>query len=273
MYQLEFIMSSSSLSQVAWVALQQVIVTETDIPSAFTDEDILQYILIEQAHLFPTLDQAIYFDFFIKSRGEESQKVVIVACNQSNVSPLSESVLFLKVDHEDFSSLNLLPWRQRNMRVIKKRQLKILCVVVFSASIMMLMVSLFYIHQAHEDQRQRVKFLQRKQALMTRLSVLEKSNQSLQSLVHLWGSRIENARAQRHLENSLRNIEMQRPENLVLDKIEWKESRLFVKGQAKNRRLIQSYFVRLERVGIKPKLNFIGNATNQRFLVQFELEI
>ncbi len=73
-------MSPSPIFPIAWVALDLVIFTEAWVPLAFTEDDILHYVVAEQAQLFPTLDQAIYFDFLVKEVEEENKKITQQRC-------------------------------------------------------------------------------------------------------------------------------------------------------------------------------------------------
>ena len=93
-------MPESSVAQPIFLNFDQVTVTEASVPAAFTDDDILQFVVIEQAQLFPMLDQAIYFDFLIKtseSLEEERKTIVIVACNSKDFLDLSATSAFFSL--------------------------------------------------------------------------------------------------------------------------------------------------------------------------------
>ncbi|MES2203735.1 MAG: hypothetical protein V4496_00790 [Pseudomonadota bacterium] len=262
-----------SPSPIVWVSFDQVIVTETKVPCAFTEDDILHYVLIEQAQLFPTLDQEIYFDFLVKNVDEDNKKIVIAACNKKNFLDLDSSTLFLKIEDQSFSALNLLPWRQRNKKLAHKRQLKILAIVIVGTSILMLLLSLCFIHQKHQDKKRAIDLSYRKKVIIAQLSALEKSNQEVQTLIDLWGNEISNARHSLNLEAALKTVEFQRPENLMLDKITWKENKLLIKGRSKTSSAIKIYLKNLSENAMNAQLKFIGNAINQEFSIQFEIEI
>lgn len=267
-------MSQSSAFHTAtvFVSLDQVIMTETHLPIVFTEEDILHYVFVEQAQLFPTLDQEIYFDFLIKSVDEENKQIVIVACNKRNFSDLASTVLFLKIAHEDFKTLNLLPWRQREKQLSKKKQRKILTIVAVGMSVFMLVISLFYIHQADQDKKRSTVLLHRKQAVISRLVVLEKSNQNLLELVDRWKNNIETAHHQSDLEKVLVMVESQRPGNMVLEKILWKKEGLLIKGKSERASTIKQYIANLMHNKMDAQLKFMGNSIDKTFPVQFEIE-
>lgn len=266
-------MSQSSNRHTFYLNLDQVIIADAHLPAALTEDDILHYVLIEQAQLFPTLDQAIYFDFLVKSIEEENQKVVVVACNIKDFSDLPATILFLKIKHKDFEQLNLLPWRQRKKMLAKKREVKILTLVALSASVLMLIISFFYIYQAHQDEKRQMSLSHRKHILFSQLGELEKSNQALQVLVDRWKGRMENANYQENLEETLKMIEINRPEDILLDKISWREGRLILKGQSKEVSMIKTYIHYLAENKMDAQLKFMGASVDQAFPMQFEIEI
>lgn len=265
-------MSQSPNFRTIYLNLDQVIIAETHIPFAFTEEDILHYVLVEQAQLFPTLDQAIYFDFLIQEVEAESKKIVVVACNQKDISDLDSTVMFLKIRHEGFEALNLLPWRQRSKALLYKKQLKILVVVAISLSFFMLMIVFFYIHLAHQDKKRAVDLSHRKHAVLLKISALEKSNQEVQLLVDRWQGEIDNVQRQWDVQKMLKMIEGQRPEDIVLDKIVWKEDRWLIKGRSRGVSIVNRYLNNLSENKMKVQLNFIGNLVDSKFSVQFEIE-
>lgn len=266
-------MSLLSMSQVAWVSLDQVTVTETNVPVVFTDEDILQFIVLEQAQLFPMLDQDIYFDFLIQNSDKENKRIRIVACNKKIFSDLAETVLFLKIDHKDFAVFNLLPWRQREIRQAKKKELKILAVVVVCVSVFMLVVSFFYLHIAQQDKEKSKILAQRKKVVLSKLVRLEKSNQEIQTLVLHWKNRIDAAYRQSTVEKLLLIAEAQRPTNLVLEKMQWKEGVLLINGKSKEVEAIKVYINHLALNAVKAQLKFMGNSSDLEFPVQFQVEM
>ena len=265
-------MSLSPMPQVAWVTLDHVIVTEISIPLAFTEDDVLHYVLIEQAQLFPTLDQEIYFDFLIKSADEENKKISIIACNKKDFLELAPTILFLKIAHDDFKTINLLPWRQREKNRIKKKELKILAIVAVSAGMVMLAVSLFYIHMAHQNKKRALALAHRKQMVISKLTVLEKSNQALQVLVDRRQNKINATHHQSDLEEILITAEVQRPQDLVLEKILWQNNRLIIKGKTKEAAAIKAYISHLAQNKIDAQLKFMGLSSDLSFPVKFEVE-
>ena len=265
-------MSPSPMPSIAWITLDHVIIAEASIPLAFTEDDILHYVLIEQAQLFPTLDQEIYFDFLIKSEDEENKKISIVACNKKDFLELAPTILFLKIAHDDFETINLLPWRQQEKNRIKKKELKILAIVAVSASMFMLAISVFYIHMAHHNKKRAMVLAHRKQIVISKLTALEESNQVLQALVDRRQNKINVARHQSDLEEKLKTAEVQRPQDLVLEKILWQNNILIIKGKTKEAAAVKAYISHLAQNKIDAQLKFMGVSLELSFPVKFEIE-
>ncbi|MCD8542796.1 MAG: hypothetical protein LRY69_05235 [Gammaproteobacteria bacterium] len=102
--------------------------TSVTVPESFDADDILHFIYLEQARFFPMLERDIYFDFSVLEvlNGEKSLR--IFACNKKTLQPLESIFLELNVewrklcvDHEDYSYLNFLPWRQEEKNRIKNK--------------------------------------------------------------------------------------------------------------------------------------------------------
>lgn len=266
-------MSQSHNFDTIYLNPDQVTIAETSVPFVFTEDDILHYILIEQARLFPTLDQEIYFDFLIKNINEESNTIIIAACNKKSILDLDCSVLFLKIKDENLEALNLLPWRQRNKKILHKKRLKMLVITAVITSFLMLTISLFYIYIAYQDKKHAINLSHIKHVMLLKINALEKSNQEVQTLADHWGNKIHNARDQLELENILKMVEIQRPENIVLNKISWKANRVLLQGEAKEISAVKAYLKHLTKNKINAQLKFMGNSTQKTFSVQFEIEV
>lgn len=261
-----------SQSSIVFINLNQVTVAEASVPVTFMDEDILHYILVEQAQLFPMLDRAIYYDFLVKSVSEDRKAIIIVACNVKDFLYLDASVTFLKVAHEDFNALNLLPWRQREKDRARKKEIKLFGIVAILTSVFMLIVSLFYLHLKHEDVKRAHLLTQKKQHLLSKLVLLEESREGLSAFIASWKNQIDIAHHQSHLERMLVMIESQRSANMVLEEIVWKSNKLLIKGVSKDASVVKEYMNQLQENKIAAHLKFMGHAVDQIFSVQFHLE-
>lgn len=265
-------MPQASAVETALINFDQIIVTESSVPLAFTDDDILQFIVIEQAQLFPTLDQEIYFDFLIKNVDEENKKITIVAGNVKDCSNLAKTVLFLKIDHPDFERFNLLPWRQREKQRVKKRELKILGIVAAVTGLIMLIISFFYIHIAYENNKKLTLLSHRKKIVISKLVLLEKSNLELQSLVNRWNHRINIAQQQADLVVVLKAIKVLESENMVLEKIIWNKGVLLIYGKAETREIIKVYLAHLVKNKINGRVKLMEISDDHVLPVKFEIE-
>lgn len=265
-------MPKSSISHTAFISVDQMTATETSVPVAFTEEDIMHYVLMEQAQLFPMLDQEIYFDFLIKSIDEEYKKVMVVACNMKDFSHLASTLRYLKISHEDFKTLNLLPWRQREKKRAQKQAFIIFGVVGVSVGLIVLIVSLCYLHIARLDEKKSALLSQRTQVLLSKLEMLEQSKQVFQSLMYRWQDQMSVMHHQSDIEKLLITIEVQRPENLVLAKIVYRKKKLLIKGKSKETSAIRGYVNNLRFHAISAKLTFMGSSADTVFPVQFEIE-
>jgi len=256
-----------------------VMYAETHVPLAFNEDDIMQYIKVEQAQLFPTLEESIYVDFLIISETSEVKVIKITACNMNLFSELiflaktlKISCAHLSVDCEDLKMLNLLPWRQLEKDASQKRRHKILGVVAISVGLITLSISLFFIKLAKDDKKSEGIIFSHFQRKMIELESAENLNQHYHQLIQRWNFQIENARNQLRVVKILRMVEEQRPENLLLDKIIWNKNNLLLKGRAKDSVMIKSYFSHLKKNAFDGGVKFLGQTSDKKFPFQFEIE-
>jgi Tfp pilus assembly protein PilN len=266
-------MSQSPITHTIFLTLDQVVVANTHVPITFTEEDIVQYVMIEQAPLFPTLDQAIYFDFLVTSEDEETKKIAVVACNMKDFSSVASTLQFLKVSHEEFTALNLLPWRQRRKEYLKKKQRKIFFMIGVSVSVVMLIICLWFFYVAHQDEKRRHQVTAHLHQQTKKLTTLEASNDQYQQLQQVWQGYINIAQEQENLEKALIIIESQRPLGLCLQEIQWHEKTLFLTGYAPNVDAVKFYISQLQRSHLQAKLKSLKNSEKKSPVVTFEIFI
>ncbi len=264
-----------------------VVLAEARIPVMFSEDDILQYIYIEQAKLFPMLEESIYFDFFAANIDEENKKLLVAACNVEKFSKLELVLKALKINwvklgvfqedlqnHEDrnLNNFNLLPWRQLGRRRATKVQLKIFGSVVLMTGVIMVIASMFFIKIADHDKEKEILFFTQEEENLLKFTALKRVNKDLAAFAERWKSQVKNSQRQAHLVNLLMMIESQRPESLVLDTITWNKNGLNLKGRAKKTILIQVYLDHLHEHAVEGEIKFIGNSSDKKFPIQFEIK-
>lgn len=253
-----------------------VIFSETSIPIAFSEEDVMHYIAVEQAQLFPTLDEHIYFDFSTISEQEAVKTITIVACNVQAFIAFELLLKSLKLHWAYLGlapvGLNLLPWRQRDQERIEKKRWNFFLMAGFVVSVVMLIISLCLINLVKQDRARSDGFFIVRKEIMAEIFGLEKLNKKYQILLHRWRQKTNIARQQSHLEKTLVAVDLQRPENVVLEVIFWEKSVLFLKGTASSSIVIKEYLERLRSQSINVRLKFMGNSLNASLPIQFEIE-
>ncbi len=233
-----------------------VALVEASIPVVFNDDDILQYIHIEQAKLFPMLEEEIYFDFFAPNIDEENKKLLVAACNVKKFSRLELVLKALKINwvklgvfqddlknHEgrNLNNFNLLPWRQFERKRATKVQLKIFGSVALMTGVIMLIASIFFIKIDRHDKEKEILFFTQEKENLSKFAALKSVNKNLSTLAERWKNQVEIAHSQAHLVNLLMMVESQRPDNLVLDTITWSNNGLLLKGRVKKTMMIKVY--------------------------------
>ncbi|MBP9726668.1 MAG: hypothetical protein KBD83_04310 [Gammaproteobacteria bacterium] len=264
-----------------------VVFAEASVPVVFNEDDILQYIHIEQAKLFPMLEEEIYFDFSVPNIDEENKNLVVAACNVKKFSKLELVLKALKINwvklgifqedlqnHEgrNVNNFNLLPWRQLEKKRAAKAQLKIFGSVALMTAVIMLIASIFFIKiDRHDKERQILFFTQEKENLL-KFAALKSVNKNLSTLAERWKDQVEIAHDQAHLVNLLMMVESQRPDNLVLDAITWSKNGLLLKGRVKKAMMIKVYLDNLHQHAVEGEIKFIGNSADKKFPIQFEIK-
>lgn len=256
--------------------------SEATVPNTFNDEDVLQFIKVEQAKLFPVLNEHIYIDFYIKEmteRQENEKQIIIVACNASDFVEVNKITQLLHldwtglhIDLEEVKNLNLLPWRERIQREKHKKQRKNLSILTISLSFIMLIISLFFIKMAKTDRERENKITSKIINITPSIKNLEKINQDYQVLMQRWGLYAKNAKNQSKIAKTLIAIETQRPENLIVDNIKWRENILLMQGRARENGAIKKYLENLRKNNINGKLNLMSNLMDKTLPLQFEIE-
>ncbi len=265
----------------------QVILTESSVPMVFTADDVLQYIHIEQAKLFPMLDEEIYFDFFTSNIDGENKKLVIAACNVKKIA-MVEPLLkpfnihwaklgifqdkFLENRDKNLDNINLLPWRQIEKKSTTIKQLKILGIIAIGIGVIMLIISTIFIKLKKHDKQKETIIVYHVTENLSKLEMLKSVNKDLDMLAKRWKTQTEIAHNQARLVKLLMIIESQRPENLVIDSILWNKNELSLKGRAAKSILIKSYFERLQQHAVEGRIKYIGRSSDQKMTVQFEIE-
>ena len=264
-----------------------VVLAEASIPLVFNEDDILQYIYIEQAKLFPMLEEEIYFDFFVPNIDEENKKLLVAACNVKKFSKLELVLKALKINWvklgifqddlqnhggRNLNNFNLLPWRQLERKRATKAQLKIFWSVALMTGVIMVIASMFFIKIAEHDKEKEILFFTQEKENLLKFTALKSVNKDLATLVERWKGQVEISHSQAHLVNLLMMIESQRPENLILDTITWNKNGLHLKGRAKKTIMIQVYLDHLHQHAVEGEIKFIGNSADKKFPIQFEIK-
>ncbi len=256
----------SALAVKIFLQDQHVVVSQATIPVTFNEEDILQFIHIEQAKLFPMLEQEIYVDFMVSSLDQEHQHLVIVACSCRYFSrlfvmleALSLSILGLFFIKDKSVALNLLPWRQ----VEKNKRYKQLCKKIFLfyglAFVIFFIVSVIFISRAIHDNKKNRDIGQKIEQQQKALSELEKINHAYQQLLQEWRFGINNARIQLGLEKKLIWIDELRPAELVVDKIMFQDNELLVYGRSPIEKSFSLYIERLKNLDLSVNVRSLKN--------------
>ena len=74
------------------------------------------------------------------------------------------------------------------------------------------------------------------------------------------------------MEELFKIVEAQRPENIILDKVVWRENRVLLSGRSKEVSIIKVYLKNLSENEIEAQLKFMGNSVDHEFPVEFEIE-
>ena len=266
-------MFQSSIVQTIFLTFDQVMVASALVPISFTEEDIVHYVMVEQAQLFPTLDQDIYFDFLITSLDEENKKITIVACNMKDISSCASTLQYLRVSHEEFNTLNLLPWRQREKKRFQQKQRRIIYITSIIVIVIMSIICLWFFYMAHHNKSRLQEVIRHLQEQEKKLTTLELSHEQYQQLQHVWKNYIEIAQQQEKLVKILASVESQRPPGLFLEEILWQENSFILKGYALNGDAVKAYITLLGWSHIQAGLKSLKNHDDKLQLVKFEIFI
>lgn len=256
---------------------EDIFSVDTSLPARFSDDDILQYISLEQAKLFPMLDEKIYVDFFKISEDSENYKLSIVACNAKSLVFLQGLCVFLKLRWQYLglqqaqSIYNLLPWRALTEKAYKKKFLKIIVIFTFSFGFVLLLLSIFLFSILQKDKQQERIYDSVVTSIRPKLIELEKTNDQYQQIFKQWKHQEKMVEQQFQLAQILLLIEPQPLDHVEIIKIVYEKNIIKILGKAREIQQVDRYLERFYQ-DIHANLLFVGHADDNIFPVQFEIE-
>lgn len=252
--------------------------SETQLPSTFKEEDMLEWIYLEQASLFPMLDEEIYFDFNPIHIDESHKKIQIAACNQSlfvflesALSSLPLKWTHLNIDHPKFDSLNLLPWRQNQKKDHNKKTCFLINSFLMILIILLMIIYIFLNMNINNLKKFNNEIIEKNNEAIISLDLLEKSNKENEKWNRLFDINSSISNDQKILKNKLIFIETERPFFVILNEIKMDNHQIYLYGISKKEENVYDYLNYLNKINQKAKIKSIKKIEKEDFGIEFEI--
>lgn len=254
------------------------------LPENYSEQDIENFIIQEQASLFPQSQGELFFDFLINKNERNKQEVKIFSLEKKSyeyqiicLRKNNFNLVFLGCD-----KVNFFPWREVE-RKNKKKKLVISVSLGFSSAIIFLI--LWSVLENQKNNSINISINNSKQEI-SRQQKLLKNGLGLKKNYENKVSDLQ-ARYQSKAELSfvlylLTKIDALRPLGLQLDNIHFFDKKIIISGEAKNLLSVQKYEKSLNSISLsdqisrvtpKAKIQSLKNIKHSQFFQYFEIGV
>lgn len=241
----------AKVSVYASISPSTIFTKKIRVPSSLSDEEVVEYIKLEQAILFPQCSEKIYFDFKCLSSSNDEKTLQIYVVDAQEINFLLEGFLARKLHIEVLTNehflpegllrkvvsvnsgcINLMPWRCRQRHRLKAR-VRLLALLFLVLSVVCLVLIGGMLHA-------------RNQRLVVQSDLLDKrSEQQKNSFFKLQNRQKKFYTLQKNYHNYQKQLQRfhkticvlifadtSRPEGLLLTQIASENGRILLSGRA-----------------------------------------